>query len=105
MFQPVGSNPVKTCPNCGAKMYLREKNGEKFWGCSMWKENGCRTLPYEQKTLPTKPVPMGTPIKETKSQMGFQLLADDINLLAVEIEKVKNGIKEIKELLQQELGQ
>lgn len=33
----------RKCPECGGKMVVRKSGkGNKFWGCTMWKENDCR---------------------------------------------------------------
>lgn len=33
----------RKCPECGGKMVARKSSkGNKFWGCTMWKENDCR---------------------------------------------------------------
>ena len=38
------ANKIKfrKCPDCGGKMVVRKSGkGNKFWGCTMYKENGC----------------------------------------------------------------
>lgn len=30
-------------------MILKEKEGQKFWGCKNWRECGGKTIPYGQK--------------------------------------------------------
>lgn len=33
----------RKCPECGGKMVVRKSGkGNKFWGCTMWKENDCK---------------------------------------------------------------
>jgi ssDNA-binding Zn-finger/Zn-ribbon topoisomerase 1 len=39
----MGKIKYRKCPECGGKMVVRKSGkGNKFWGCTMWKENDCR---------------------------------------------------------------
>ena len=34
------------CSSCQTPMVLKEKEGQKFWGCPNWKECGGKTIPF-----------------------------------------------------------
>ena len=67
------------CTVCGAKMFLREKDGSRFWGCQNWKECGGKTIPYYKKE-PPKP-----------TQQTFQKAVGEFD----QGEQILKGLREI----------
>ena len=64
------------CPACDTPMVLRDKNGEKFWGCIHYKECGGKTIPFREA-----PKSGGFP----KVVNGNEILMDEIQDFRKEI--------------------
>lgn len=54
-------NTPPICSECQSPMALREKNGEKFWGCPNWKSCGGKTRPYGKSAPRTFQKPASSP--------------------------------------------
>lgn len=80
---------IPKCEKCNAEMILREKGGEKFWGCANWKQCGGRTKPYAGvDNKPSLEAKNGRPD-------GFQVIGDTL----YRIEKKLNLLLEQKEII------
>ncbi len=63
---------IPKCEKCNAEMILKEKGGEKFWGCANWKQCGGRTKPYAGvDNKPSLEAKNGRPD-------GFQVIGDTL---------------------------
>lgn len=80
------------CENCGTQMKIREKNGDKFWGCPNYKTCGAKTKPFQ---------PQGTPPKPFKTQ---NLASGDFNFenfVAEELANINLRLDKLVEFLKE----
>ena len=80
------------CANCQTEMVLREKQGEKFWGCPNWRE--CKG-----KTIPFRPTQSKEPIKEIRTIPILRLDLKDKEELLKPLREIWKQNEEIKQRL------
>jgi len=69
---------IPKCDKCNAEMILKEKGGEKFWGCPKWKECGGRTKPYAGVD--------STPKAQIGRPDGFQVIGDTLYRIEIKLD-------------------
>ena len=76
---------IPTCSKCGTPMLLKEKNGEKFWGCPNYRQCGGKTKPYGSKT-PKQPQNLSK--SPTERQEGIVMVMDELAAIQTRLDKL-----------------
>jgi len=76
------------CPNCGSPMDLKEKGGDRFWGCPNYRDCKAKTVPYTK----------ASDIKRFNKPQGtnFQKVESRDNPI---IDEIQTGFREVNERL------
>jgi len=84
---------IPTCYSCGTPMVLREKGGDKFWGCPNWKSCGGKTIPYGKPKQKDKPQTWTSSGANIKTQTGEQMIKEAINGIGKRLDGLATFLK------------
>ena len=82
------TNEVPDCMACQSPMVLRQKGGDKFWGCPNWQECGGKTFPYGKQK------PTTGALEENANKV---MISDILKDILAGIEELRADIKDLRE--------
>lgn len=88
---------VPKCDKCSTEMLLKDKNGEKFWGCPNWQRCKGKTKPYGgvDKSFPNAPQ---TPTPHETKADGNILVMESLNEIIRLLNDISDRLKSEKDI-------
>jgi len=77
----------KKCPICGARCVKRQSKYGEFWGCSLYKDTGCKGI-----WRPPKP-------------LTFEPLVGELREIWYDLEKIQGRIQKLANSFQEKLDE